>query len=473
MPNEASPQDTDSNSTTLSPNSPVTSLNSLTFDKVLSSLCPSPVSVISSISPHHHPLLSSSTPSVIYTYPSQPPLQALSQAHIVFVPVSPTPAISMAKPAKKTHTSSQSTSSTKTATPKEVKPQMAWGKDTNSEGKTPIDLIVKWLCFTWGDQEGPSDAAWMCMENYDHTSTNHLRYQASVPKKRECADRCAIYLRTKGFPSAIGPGVAQQITTLEQKFHKAESWQGGTGGGVYMDQAENEIQALPSAVQDRQWDSDKEEEIRALAAKRTKDVILSHCSYYDVLLPIMGNHPNNLPLASAKTPAPLTSNPLAPLTSGEWTPSNTINLTPSNAINLTSGQLLPMDESQSTHHTQPLHHAQPNPNETIEPNVQSQQSQRSPSCQFQTPARNKVSSNLGQTPKTGSRQSSGSAAVLKSMKSSLPMAKSGLQTASNKHSLEEEDPNELANKKAKWAKQDELNLIRTLESLYIAPLFGM
>ncbi|KAH9808575.1 hypothetical protein DFH28DRAFT_1068974 [Melampsora americana] len=299
-----------------------------------------------------------------------------------------------------------------------------------------------------------------------------------------------------------------------------------------MDQAENEIEALQSAVQDGQLDSDKEEEIQALAAKRTKDVILSHCSYYDVLLPIMGNRPNNLPLASAKTPAPSTSKPPAPspLSSIESTPSNTINLTPSNAINLTSGQLLPMEDSQSTQysgsesthslipilemmddfdipdpddpigtnsHTQPPHRDQPEANETIKGNVHPQQSQRSPSCQFQTPGRNKVSSNLGPTPKTVSRRSSGSAAVLKSMKSSLPSpsdfqamtqnaketndtnclmlqetagahntvigllgAKFGLQTASNKHSLEEEDPDELANKKAKRAKQDELDLIR-------------
>ncbi|KAH9808070.1 hypothetical protein DFH28DRAFT_1070756 [Melampsora americana] len=296
-----------------------------------------------------------------------------------------------------------------------------------------------------------------------------------------------------------------------------------------MDQAENEIEALRSAVQDGQLDSDKEEEIRALAAKRTKDVILSHCSYYDVLLPIMGNRPNNLPLASAETPAPLTSKPPAPLplSSIESTPSNTINLTPSNAIDLTSGQSVPMEDSQSTQysglepthslipilemmddfdipdpddpigtnsHSQPPHHDQPDANETIEGNVQPQ---RSPSCQFQTPGRNKVSSNLGPTPKTVSRQSSGSAAVLKSMKSSLPSpsdfqamtqnaketndtnrlmlqetagahntvigllgAKFGLQTATNKHSLEEEDPDELANRKAKRAKQDELDLIR-------------
>ncbi|EGF99081.1 uncharacterized protein MELLADRAFT_94913 [Melampsora larici-populina 98AG31] len=260
-----------------------------------------------------------------------------------------------------------------------------------------------------------------------------------------------------------------------------------------------------------------EDEIRALAAKRTKDAILSHCAYYDALQPLMGQHPNNLPLASAETPSPSSSIPPAASTSMAPTPSNTIHPNPLTSIDLTSGQI---DETQSTQisgwdstqsvnpHLESIEDFdlpdpndltddQPSSNDMIAPNIQSQPLQRASSSQSQTPARNKVSSEASQTPKNSSRRSSGSAAVLKSMKSSLPSqtdfqemnmnaketnntnrlmlqqtadthntvigllgAKFGLPSSSSKHSLEEEDANVLANKKAKRAKQDELDLIR-------------
>jgi hypothetical protein len=77
--------------------------------------------------------------------------------------------------------------------------QKSWDKDLNSDGKTMVDLIVEWMCFTWGDQEKESDAEWMCMDSSDTISTNYARFRMGLPAKRECARRCALFIGANGF----------------------------------------------------------------------------------------------------------------------------------------------------------------------------------------------------------------------------------------------------------------------------------
>ncbi|EGG06473.1 uncharacterized protein MELLADRAFT_86628 [Melampsora larici-populina 98AG31] len=177
--------------------------------------------------------------------------------------------------------------------------QISWVKDTNEDGKSMLDLIVEWLCFTWGDQDSPNDSEWMCMESYDTEATNYSRYRMGIPKKKECAERCGKFLSAKGFSGFAWAGVKQQIDILERKFHGADDWRTGTGGGVMMiENTEAEIVALRETDQ---WSPELEEEMRESTAKTTKDILLSKCSYYDVLLPIMSNRPSNEPMNAAET----------------------------------------------------------------------------------------------------------------------------------------------------------------------------
>ncbi|KAH9813293.1 hypothetical protein DFH28DRAFT_1128753 [Melampsora americana] len=200
--------------------------------------------------------------------------------------------------------------------------------------------------------------------------------------------------------------------------------------------------------QEGELDLDQGVENRALAANKCKDLMLFYCPYYDALVPIMGNCPNNLLLASSETPALLPAKPPPPpppSTLIESNPSKSIDLTPLTSIGFTDSQTSPMANPWSTQLSgwfptlllnsnmysnkefnlpgsiddliKPSQ--QTKSNENIKSDILSQTFQQLPSSQLQTPARDTPSSNLGQTPKSLSRQSSGSAALLKLMKSSL------------------------------------------------------
>ncbi|KAH9812503.1 hypothetical protein DFH28DRAFT_930933 [Melampsora americana] len=147
----------------------------------------------------------------------------------------------------------------------------------NADGKTMLDLIVEWLAFTWGDQESQGNAIWMCMESHNMESTNFTRYCMEIPKKKECADRCGKFLGAIGFSGFTWAGIKQQIGTLESEFHTAEVWRTDTGGGVLLKtNADLEIQELHTSGE---WSVKKDDDIRALTAKTTKDILASKCYY--------------------------------------------------------------------------------------------------------------------------------------------------------------------------------------------------
>lgn len=367
-----------------------------------------------------------------------------------------------------------------------------------------LDLIVEWLGFTWGDQESQSDVIWMCMESHDTESTNFTRYRMGIPKKKECAEKCGEFLNANGFSGFTTAGIKQQIDSLDNKFRGAEGWRNDTGGGVLMrSNAEQEIEALHATGQ---WTIEREEEIRALTARTTNDILHSKCPYYNILLPVMGDRPTNEPLYAAE--------------SGMITQSSTEN-------NLSSALLSPADETQATQYSgwdptqsldnhedtlpDPLDITLPQPEDRTRTSSSNQiqhtaQSQTNPipregRSQLQSNPRTNppASQSSNQSTNNISRRNSSSSSFLKSIQSSLPSqtdfkemnennktsnenqrlmiekvagasqdmvsilgARYGFEKPNEKHPLEEEDltPEAIARRKAKKAKQDELDIIK-------------
>ncbi|EGG12909.1 uncharacterized protein MELLADRAFT_87225 [Melampsora larici-populina 98AG31] len=66
---------------------------------------------------------------------------------------------------------------------------------------------------------------------------------------------------------------------------------------MMIENTEAEIVALRET---KQWTPELEDEMRELTAKTTKDILLSKCAYYDVLLPIMSDCPCNEPMNAAE-----------------------------------------------------------------------------------------------------------------------------------------------------------------------------
>lgn len=106
-----------------------------------------------------------------------------------------------------------SDSATITPTPPK-RNQMSWLEDLNTDGKSALDLIAEWLAFTWGDQESPSDAIWMCMESSDLISTNYSIFRSANLSKKECTERCAKYLHAHGFAIPDWKGCKQKVCCL-------------------------------------------------------------------------------------------------------------------------------------------------------------------------------------------------------------------------------------------------------------------
>ncbi|KAH9815094.1 hypothetical protein DFH28DRAFT_928211 [Melampsora americana] len=63
--------------------------------------------------------------------------------------------------------------------------QLSWKKQSNSDGKTMLALMVEWCCLTWGDQELLTDDKSMCMDSTNTMSTNYEQYQMGLPGKKE------------------------------------------------------------------------------------------------------------------------------------------------------------------------------------------------------------------------------------------------------------------------------------------------
>ncbi|KAH9809938.1 hypothetical protein DFH28DRAFT_933315 [Melampsora americana] len=177
--------------------------------------------------------------------------------------------------------------------------QMSWVKDLNLDGKSCLELIVEWLALTWGNQDSPSDVIWMCMESTNSISTNYLAFCSANLSKKECTEQCAKYLNAKGFAGPDWKGCKQKIEHLESKFRSAEAWRNSTGAGI-MEKAEDSIDEL-QAENDLEFDPEEEEAIKASAAKNTKDMLDRLCPYYDSLVPIMGQRAGNQPLSTAET----------------------------------------------------------------------------------------------------------------------------------------------------------------------------
>ncbi|KAH9820734.1 hypothetical protein DFH28DRAFT_1218163 [Melampsora americana] len=479
--------------------------------------------LISTYPAQPHPFISSPSP-LLFTYPASQSLQPTSSTPAGPLPIPSSTLESMAQPetkAKKTRGSRiskkttkklpKSTSASTSMTNDEssldqddsisIRKQLSWNKDTNSEGKTMLDLIVEWLGFTWGDQDLEGDVMWMCMESHDTESTNFTRYRMGIPKKKECAERCGKFLNANGFTGFTWAGVKQQIDSLETKFRGAEVWRNDTGGGVFMNSnAETEIKALHSSGQ---WTIDKEDDIRASTARTTKAILHSKCPYYNILLPVMGDRPSNEPLYAAE--------------SGIITPSTT-------KSHLGSARLSPCDEalatqyngwdpSQSFDHTEEslpytLDNILPNPEDRTRYSV-SHQGPHLAQAQSQIEGRPGLHSNPTSNPPASqtsnqstnniSRRTSSSSSFLKSIQTSLPSqsdikemnennksanenqrlmiekvagasegmvnllgARFGVDKSNDKRLLEDDDltPEAVARRKAKKAKQDELELMK-------------
>ncbi|KAH9807177.1 hypothetical protein DFH28DRAFT_1220375 [Melampsora americana] len=503
-PNNSRQPPTDSqNPQNHSENPPATPINSINGNNVVWGL-PHPISPLQLISTYpsqSNPFIPSPSPLLI-PYPAGQPLQPTTQ------PPSP---VTMAQPdgkakkgrgarlskrdsKKKSPTTNPSiiTSETTVEQPEStsVRKQLSWNKDMNAEGKTMLDLIVEWLGFTWGDQESAEDVIWMCMESHDTESTNFTRYRMGIPKKKECADRCGKFLSAKGFGGFTWAGIKQQIDTLETKFRAAEAWRTDTGGGVMLkSNADVEIEALHTSGE---WSVEKDDEIRASAAKTTKDILASKCTYYDALLPVMGDRPSNEPLHAAE--------------SGMMT---------STENNSFSGRLPAPDESESTRSIQDINwdgevpldgdgiNSGPESDEMVRPRTSGSnypqstgpsQSEHNSRRSLPTPSQPSNTSTINL-----SRRSSSSSSFLKSIQSSLPTqsdlkeitdinkisnqnqrlmiekvaeasegmvsilgARYGIDKAIEKRPPDDEDqtPEAIARRKAKKIKQDELELIR-------------
>ncbi|KAH9821210.1 hypothetical protein DFH28DRAFT_1120590 [Melampsora americana] len=331
------------------PNNPPTT----PFNSLNSNLWSVPAGQLQLISPYStpHPLVSSGTPLII-TYPAAQQITPGSQP-------SPSSMLTPAETSQTTETSQQAETTQPTEEPKNprrggkrtskkgaasskrktlapatttVSPaedkssrkQRSWEKDVNSDGKTMVNLIVEWLCLTWGDQEKETDGEWMCMESTDTISTNYARFRMGLPGKKECARRCALFIGANGFDTPTWDGVKQKIDSLETKFKDAQRWtkQTGEGGGLAIDQnADVEIEVLRSIGD---WTEEREQEIRTMAAQTTKECLHSRCSHYDILNPIMADRAGNEPLYTAEsgvdsqtTSNNQSGNPPSPLTQAE------------------------------------------------------------------------------------------------------------------------------------------------------------
>ncbi|KAH9825022.1 hypothetical protein DFH28DRAFT_1117179 [Melampsora americana] len=311
-------------STNLPHNTPATPFNNVnpnlwSVTHPLTSPAAGQVQLISPFSAPH-PIVSSGTP-VIFTYPGTQPSPSLSVMQSSVPPLTPVETTPPAEEPKKTRrcwkkTSKKGPASSKTkssasapatttesliAEDKSSRKQRSWEKDLNSDGKTMVDLIVEWMCLTWGDQEKASDAEWMCMDSSDTISTNYGRYRMGLPGKKECARRCALFIGANGFDIPTWDGVKQKIDNLETKFRDAQKWtkQTGEGGGLAIEQdAEYEIERLRSTTE---WTEEQEQEIRTMAAQTTKECLHSRCSHYESLIPIMADRAGNEPLYTAET----------------------------------------------------------------------------------------------------------------------------------------------------------------------------
>ncbi|KAH9815090.1 hypothetical protein DFH28DRAFT_1057624 [Melampsora americana] len=406
-------------------------------------------------------------------------------------------------PSHSSHTLSPSSPTTafqrlhiSTPTPRK---QLSWVKDLNTEGKSRLDLIVEWLGLTSGDQESQSDCMWMCMQSYDVVSTNFSVFRSAKLSKKECSERCVLYLQANGFASQDWKGCKQKIEQLESKFRAAVGWRNATGAGI-MERAEEEIAQL-RADTDLEIDTKQEEAIKASAAKNTKDMLNRICPFYEHLILIMGERAGNNPLSTAETFGGSQQSRLDVLYSpavGETQSTSYSGWDPSQPLDLGDSSLDPKGDEDLPSSIESLNSMQP-PSSQTAPNTQiralvstTPQSGLS-SLRLRPPA-------ISNQPSTNtSRRSSGNAGLLKTVRSSLPTqsdfeelnkaqkasndtnrllcqhvaeattsmvgmigSRLGLTNKDEKRAFEDEDTSveALATKKAKKDKQDQLDLLK-------------
>ncbi|EGG13018.1 uncharacterized protein MELLADRAFT_87063 [Melampsora larici-populina 98AG31] len=249
---------------------------------------------------------------------------------------------------------------------------------------------------------------------------------------------------------------------------------------------DSEIEALQ---QTEDWTVEREEEIRVLAANTTKEILHSKCNYYNILLPIMGDRPSNEPLNAVESGI-ITQGDKSQVTQiSGWNPSKS--LEPSNED---LHRILGDNDFDLSLTQVDTEASEPRP-------LTSTSIQRTPSSQSlrltkstQPPLMNQASGSL-----KNSKRNSGTAAVLKTIQSSLPTqadfkemndlhkasnenqrlmleqvagastgmanilgARFGITKPSDKHALEENDlsAEEIELRKSKRKKQDELKMLK-------------
>ncbi|KAH9812214.1 hypothetical protein DFH28DRAFT_931062 [Melampsora americana] len=110
----------------------------------------------------------------------------------------------------------------------------------------------------------------MCMDSSNTILTNYARFQMGLPGKKECPQRCALFIGANGFDTPTWDGVKQKIDNLETKFRDAQKWtkQTGEGGGLVIKQdTKFEIEVLRLT---EKWTEEQEQELRTMAAQTTK-----------------------------------------------------------------------------------------------------------------------------------------------------------------------------------------------------------
>ncbi|KAH9820324.1 hypothetical protein DFH28DRAFT_1197470 [Melampsora americana] len=344
-------------------------------------------------------------PAAPCLYKLQPCFLATSSPYLPPLSMKPSTPSPLSQPATTPRGSQKakgkpSDSATITPTPPK-RNQMSWLKDLNADGKSALDLIVEWLAFTWGDQESPSDAIWMCMESDNLILTNYSAFRSANLSKKECTERCAKYLHAHGF-----------IEQLESKFRAAENWRKATGAGI-METAEDEIAAL-QADKDVEIDNEEEEAIKATAVKSTNDMLHRLCAYYEALVPIMGKRVGNQPLYTAESSA--RPNQIKSVTQNTPTQGSPNGSEPQSSIEVQT-------QSSMVNKTQSSRYAvwEPNditpPDEFYEPEADKDDAvlnSQSKSCRLNPPAI------CDPIPKDTPRRASGNATLLNNIRSSLP-----------------------------------------------------